>query len=483
MRKSGVLMHISSLPGECGCGSFGIPAYKFIDLLADCGFSVWQTLPFGWPDEHGSPYKAISVFAGNPYFIDLPTLAHEGLITEEELASSYQKTPYLCEFSRLAKERLPLLYKASVRAYADGKIRAEVDDFIGNHPHIADFCDFMAKKEANGGKAWWEFDGNIQPRGDILFMHKFIQYKFFGQWMLVKSYAAERGIELIGDLPIYPDLDSADVCGNPNLFLLDENLRPEAVAGVPPDYFSPDGQLWGNPLYNWDEMKKDGYRWWRERIAWQLTLFDGVRIDHFRAFSEYFAVPASAKTAKEGKWMPGPGTDLVNALKSEAGKKLLIAEDLGDIDEKVRKLLKKSKLPGMRVFQFAFLSQNSIHMPHNYPENCVAYSGTHDNNTLLGYLWESSDPDKHLITDYIGYPYEKWEDACPEIIKTLLRSPASRVIMPIQDILGYGADTRMNTPGIADKNWGFRLTENQLASIDRGRWRYINDMYGRIENG
>ena len=483
MRKSGVLMHISSLPGECGCGSFGIPAYKFIDLLADCGFSVWQTLPFGWPDEHGSPYKAISVFAGNPYFIDLPTLAHEGLITDEELASSYQKTPYLCEFSRLAKERLPLLHAASVRAYADEKIRGEVDDFIEKHPHIADFCDFMAKKEANGGKAWWEFDKNIRPRDDILFMHKFIQYKFFGQWMLVKSYAAERGIEIIGDLPIYPDLDSADVYRNPNLFQLDENLRPEAVAGVPPDYFSPDGQLWGNPLYNWDEMKKDGYRWWRERIAWQLTLFDGVRIDHFRAFSEYFAVPATAKTAKEGKWMPGPGIELVNALKSEAGKKLLIAEDLGDIDEKVYKLLKKSKLPGMRVFQFAFLSQNSIHMPHNYPENCVAYSGTHDNNTLLGYLWESTDSDKHLITDYIGYPYENWKDACPEIIKTLLRSPASRVIMPIQDILGYGADTRMNTPGIADKNWGFRLTENQLAEIDRGRWRYINDMYGRIENG
>lgn len=470
-------MHISSLPGDYGCGSFGIPAYKFIDFLAESGFSGWQVLPFGWPDEYGSPYKAISAFAGNPYFIDLPTLMHEGLLTPEELASSSQSTPYLCEFGRLSNERLSLLRKASERVSADE--RTKIDAFIKENGHISDFCFFMAKKEANGKKSWWEFDESIDIDPDVLFMHEFIQYKFFSQWMLVKSYAEERSIEIIGDLPIYPDLDSADVYAEPKLFLLDENNRPEAVAGVPPDYFSPDGQLWGNPLYNWNEMKKDGYRWWCDRIRWQLTLFDGVRIDHFRAFSEYFSIPFGAKSAKEGCWKKGPGLQFVRLLKKVADGKLLIAEDLGDIDSKTIDLLNRSGLPGMRVFQFAFLSENSAHMPHNYPENCVAYTGTHDNNTLLGYLWESSDSDKHLITDYIGFPYDRWKDACPSIIKTLLRSPADRVIIPIQDLLGFGADTRMNTPGVAANNWGFRVTEEQLDSLDRYRLHYINSMYGR----
>lgn len=479
MKRSGVLMHISSLPSGYGCGSFGIPAYKFIDLLAESGFSIWQTLPFGWPDEYGSPYKAISAFAGNPYFIDLPTLRHEGLITDAELASAAEKNPYNCEFQRLQEERIPLLFSASRRVSIDERIK--VEEFIESHKHLADFCIFMAKKSANGNAIWQSFDESVEIDPDCLFMHKFIQYKFYTQWMMIKSYAASRGISIIGDLPIYPDLDSSDVYANPDLFLLDENYRPTAVAGVPPDYFSPDGQLWGNPLYDFTAMKADGYKWWLDRLSWQLTLFDGVRIDHFRAFSEFFAVPADSMLPKDGHWQKGPGLQFVRLLKKAAGDRLIIAEDLGDIDEKVVSLLERSGLPGMRVFQFAFVSDDSVHKPHLYPENCVAYSGTHDNNTLLGYLWEASGGEKSQICDYIGYPPDRWQSACPEIMKTLLRSPADRVIFPIQDILGYGSDTRMNKPGTSSDNWAFRVTEDQLAAIDRSRFHYLNKMFSRCK--
>lgn len=479
MKRSGVLMHISSLPSGYGCGSFGIPAYKFIDLLAESGFSIWQTLPFGWPDEYGSPYKAISAFAGNPYFIDLPTLRHEGLITDEELGSAIEKTPYLCEYKRLATERLPILLAASKRVPSHD--RQEINDFIENNKRLDDFCNFMAKKDANGGAPWQKFDENKEIDPERLFMHRFIQYKFFSQWMMIKSYAKERGISIIGDLPIYPDLDSADVYSEPHLFKLDSKMRPRSVAGVPPDYFSPEGQLWGNPLYDWNAAREEGYKWWLDRIKWQLTLFDGVRIDHFRAFSEYFAIPSDSKLPKKGKWHKGPGLPFVKLLKKAAGDKLIIAEDLGDIDEKVVSLLERSGLPGMRVFQFAFTSEDSVHKPHLYPENCVAYSGTHDNNTLLGFVWEASDYEKREICDYVGYPADRWQSVCPEIMKTLLRSPADRVIFPIQDILGYGEDTRMNRPGTSEGNWAFRVTEDQLRNIDRIRLKHLNRMFGRTK--
>lgn len=479
MRKSGVLMHISSLPGEYGCGSFGIPAYHFIDLLADSGFRCWQTLPFGWPDEYGSPYKAISAFAGNPYFIDLPTLFHDGLLTREELDSARQSSPYLCEFGRLAAERLPLLLAAS-RRVSDER-RDEIEQFIEEHPHLSDFCVFMAKRDANGGADWQKFDPAVAPDPEILFMHKFIQHTFFSQWMLIKSYAASRGIEVIGDVPIYVDLCSSDVYANPDDFQLDASGYPTRVAGVPPDYFSPDGQLWGNPLYNWSSMKKNGYRWWIDRIEWLLTLFDGVRIDHFRAFSAYFSIPYTAESAKSGKWFKGPGLSFVRLLQKAAGERLIIAEDLGDIDSEVVSLLRRSGLPGMRVFQFAFLAQDSIHKPHRYPENAVAYSGTHDNNTLLGYLWEMDESTRRELCDYIGYPADRWKEAIRPILSTLLRSPAERVIFPIQDLLGYGADTRMNTPGTPDGNWAFRLTREQLEEVDRGYFRYLNRLFGRAD--
>ena len=465
-------MHISTLPGRYGCGAFGKEAYAFVDLLADSGFTVWQTLPFGVPDEYGSPYKSYSAFAGNPYFIDLETLCKDGLLTEEELRSAEQHSPYLCEFERLAKERLPLLKKAAAR-FTD---RKAAEKLVAKFPHLQAYCRFMALRAANPDRAWNAFTEEADP--EEIFFHTFLQYQFLTQWTALKSYANEKGISIIGDIPIYVDYDSADVWENPDLFQLGDDFSPEAVAGVPPDYFSPDGQLWGNPLYNWERMAEDGYRWWKDRIRWQLTLFDGIRIDHFRAFSAYFSIPADAKTAKGGRWVKGPGLPFVKVIKKEAGKKLIIAEDLGDIDADVVSLLQASGLPGMKVFQFAFLSEDSVHKPHCYPENCVAYSGTHDNNTLLGYLWELDDDTRRTMLSYCGHRGE-WQSGCDTILRTLLRTSAERVIFPIQDILGYGADTRMNTPGVAVGNWAYRVTADQLDGIDRGYWKWLMRMYGR----
>lgn len=475
-RSSGILMHISSLPGRYGCGAFGKEALDFVDTMEKGGFTCWQVLPFSVPDEFGSPYKAISAFAGNPWFIDLDTLVKKGLLTSYEVGNAVQGQPYTAEFDRLFAERLSLLRIAASRV--DDGTRIRVEDFISSNSHLDGFCTYYATKLANGGAPWYDFDPGIKPSDEDIFVQRFIQYEFFNEWMAVKSYANSKGISIIGDLPIYVDADSSDVYYEPRNFLLDKNGKPEKVAGVPPDYFSPDGQLWGNPLYNWSYMKKDGYSWWLDRIEWQLTLFDGVRIDHFRAFSDYFAVDARETTAKNGKWCRGPGLPFVNLLKKKAGNRLIIAEDLGDIDDRVRKLLNDSGLPGMRVFQFAFIGKDSPHLPHNYPENCVAYSGTHDNNTLLGFLWELDDGTRSYMLDYCNHQGD-WTGGSLSVIKALLSSHASKVIFPVQDLLGYGSDTRMNRPGVAAGNWQFRVTKEQLDGIDMNLWKHLNEMYAR----
>jgi len=475
-RSSGILMHISSLPGKYGCGSFGKEAFDFIDRLERGGFSYWQALPFSSPDEFGSPYKASSAFAINPYFIDIDKLVYEGLLRADEADGALQEQPYLCEFKRLAEGRMKLLATAAARV-SDSR-RIVINDFIANNPRLAEYCVFMAKKKACGGVEWYDFDPEIKISEEDLFVQRFIQYELFNEWMDVKRYANGKGIKIIGDIPIYVDSDSADVYFNRENFLLDKNGRPEKIAGVPPDYFSPDGQRWGNPLYDWEYMKKDGYSWWIDRIEWQLTLFDGIRIDHFRAFSDYFAIDASEETAKNGKWCKGPGLPFVNLLKQTAGDRLIIAEDLGDIDDRVRKLLADSKLPGMRVFQFAFIGEDSPHLPHNYPSNCIAYSGTHDNNTTLGYLWELDDHTRSRMLSYCNHR-GNWESGLDSILRTIMCSHADVVIFPLQDILGYGSDTRMNRPGVPYGNWGFRITKEQLDGIDLGYWKYLNGLYCR----
>ncbi len=475
-RKSGVLMHISSLWGDYSCGSFGDSAEKFADFLAEGGFSFWQVLPFGLVDECNSPYKSYSTFGGNPYFIDLPTLFHKGLITSEELEAAKQKTPYSCEFDRLRKERVALLLKASSRA--DEKTKKEINAFIDSKKHLADFCRFMALKYANGDAEWTEWK-NDDFSSDVEFGWRFIQYEFFNQWQRVKTYANKKGIKLIGDIPIYVSFDSSDVYFNKELFMMDNN-RLTDVAGVPPDYFAEDGQLWGNPLYDWDAMARQDYRWWKDRISHALELFDGVRIDHFRAFESFWAVDGKAKTAKEGKWIKGPGMALINAIKSVAGDKLIIAEDLGDITDEVIKLVEESGFPGMRVFQFGFLGGETPHKPHNYINNCIAYSGTHDNNTLLGYLWETPMDIKHDIMRYCACNPDSWnEQGCDAIIRTIMQSSAGLTIFPIQDLLGYGNDTRLNIPGLAEGNWSYRITKEQLELISTQKYSYLNRIYGR----
>ena len=476
-RKSGVLMHISSLWGEHSCGSFGSEAKEFVDFLSKGGFSFWQVLPFGLVDECNSPYKSYSTFGGNPYFVDLNLLAEEGLITQEELNTAKQKTPYSCEFDRLRRERVELLIKASERA--DTKLCRKINSFIDSDRHLADFCKFMALKNANNNAEWTQWR-SVDYNLEIEFGWRFIQYKFFTQWSEIKAYANSKGIKIIGDIPIYVSFDSSDVYFNKQLFLMDDNNRLTDVAGVPPDYFAEDGQLWGNPLYDWSQMESEGFRWWKDRISSALKLFDGVRIDHFRAFESFWAVPGSEKTARNGKWVKGPGMKLINAIKAVAEDKLIIAEDLGDITKEVIELVEESGFPGMRVFQFAFLGGETPHKPHNYINNSIAYSGTHDNNTLLGYLWETPADVKIDVMNYCSCNPDSWnEKGCEAIIKTILASNAGLAIFPVQDLLGYGNDTRLNVPGRAEGNWLYRITKEQLNLIDIQKYNYLNRLYGR----
>ncbi len=472
-RASGILMHISTLFGDYSIGSFGDNAKRFIDFLAECGFSYWQTLPFNMTDDYNSPYKSYSAFSSNPLFIDLEVLERKGYISEADLSAAKQNTPYSCEYKRLREERYSLLKKASLSAPRD-----RVLSFINENPHIAKFCEFMARKSANCNREWQSWTRHDYDENE-LFMWQFSQYEFFEQWLDIKKYANSKGVKLIGDMPMFVDLDSSDVYYNRPFFLLGEDGRPTEVAGVPPDYFSEDGQVWGNPLYDWEEMEKDGFSWWHDRLKHTLTLFDGVRIDHFRGLESFFAIPSGDKTARCGKWVKAKGKEMLDAVKDLTEDKLIIAEDLGDITEDVIKLLNYSTFPGTRVLQFGFLSDGDTpHRFHNYTNNTVAYTGTHDNNTLLGYIWEMSETDRKRLFEYCGYSGDL--DHCYDtVIRTLFASAAGVVILPIQDLLLFGNDTRINIPGTADGNWAFRITEDNLKRVDKEKYRKLNRTYGR----
>ena len=473
-RSSGVLMHVSSLWGSYSEGSLGAEAREWVDFLAACGFRVWQVLPFCLPDECNSPYKSFSAFSINPNFIDLPTLRDKGLLKDDELKAAEQKTPYACEFDRLSKERFALLTLASSRV----RDRAPIKDFLQAHPQVASFCRFMAIKAANGGKEWMDWTAE-EPDATALAAWEFTQYEAYTEWRELKAYANARGVSIVGDIPIYVALDSSDVWANREMFLLDARNRPTAVAGVPPDYFSEDGQLWGNPLYDWKRMKRDGYAWWCERMRFMLELFDGVRIDHFRGLESYFSIPADETTARNGVWEKGPGISFIRALRPLCEGKLMIAEDLGDITPAVRKLVQDSGYPGMRVLQFGFLGEeNSPHLPHNYDENCVAYTGTHDNNTLLGFVWEMDDASRKALMEYCGYRGD-WDACYDAVLRTMFASHAGLLMLPVQDLLLYGRDTRINTPGKSAGNWSYRITKAQLASLSTEKFRRWNQIYGR----
>ena len=474
-RKSGVLMHILSLYGDYSIGSFGKAAKEFVDFLTECKFSYWQVLPFCMADDVNSPYQSYSTFAGNPYFVDLEVLKSKGLVTDAELEAQRQQQPYSAEYVKLYHTRLNFLKEVSKRV----KYTQDVNNFIDENPYLKQFCEFMALKEANDNKPWAEWE-NEKYSDETLFMWKFIQYEFFTQWAEIKTYANSKGIKIIGDIPIYVSLDSSDVWANKEQFLLDEKNVPLCVAGVPPDYFCEDGQLWGNPIYNWDAMRKNGYKWWIDRIKHMTNMFDGVRIDHFRGLEAYWAVPYGEKTARNGKWVKGPGMELINKINRVVSDKLIMAEDLGEITPEVEQLVKDSGYPGIRVFQFGFLGDyDNPHMPHNYCNNCVAYTGTHDNNTLLGYLWELDEGNKKRMLEYCNYHSSDWERGYDSILRSMFASCAGIVILPIQDLLGYGSDTRLNIPGKADGNWQFRITKEQLQSIDKQKFRHFNELYKR----
>ncbi len=470
-RNSGVLLPVFALPGKYGCGNFGISAYKWIDHLKKGGFTYWQVLPFGITDQHNSPYMSYSSFAGNPYFIDPAALLAKGLVTHEEEEDQRVADPYLCDYETLKKKRFAFLKKAAERV----ENKEEIYTFLEKNPRINDTCTYLALREANGNKKWTEWTVNV-PEHDDLFTWQFIQHEFHVEWERLHRYANMNGIKIIGDIPFYVSHDSYDVYSSPEQFMLDERNTPTHVAGVPPDYFCEDGQFWGNPIYNWDTMEKDDYLWWRERLGYMLTLFDGVRLDHFRAISAYWSIPADAKSAKEGEWVKGPGEKLIDAFAPLAKDKLILAENLGEIDADTDALLAYSGYPGMAVFQFGFDGNPlSPHLPHNYKKNLIAYTGTHDNNTLLGFLYELNEDTRQMVHDYLGYP----ADGFAATMRAMMMSVAGTVIFPVQDLLGYGADTRINTPGKANGNWRYRVTEEQISRIDWQKFAHLNKIYAR----
>ena len=494
-RSSGLLMHIASLPGPGGIGSFGKEAVKFAEFLKSMGFTYWQTLPFGTTDQFNSPYTSFSAFAGNPYFIDLPTLKEDGLITAEELEHNTYHAPYAIDYEWLDNTRMPLLRKAFSRV--DTKLEKKIAAFCDKNEWLPEFAFYMALRDKHEGKDWidWEDDLRLRKpaalrkavtelKKDIAF-YEFVQYEFFAQWEKVKKEINGLGIQIIGDMPIYLSLRSADVWSNQNLFQLDKDGHPTHCAGCPPDYFAKDGQFWGNPIYNWDAMKKTGYDWWMKRIAVSLQIYDMVRIDHFRAFSAYWSIPANAASAKEGKWVDGPGMDFFDYVFKEFDDPQIIAEDLGTIDEGVIKLIEKTGLPGMRVLQFGFVDDaDNLHLPHNIPKKSIAYTGTHDNETLFGFLYAATPEQRKYLLNYANF-HGDWtvggyhSPVCRALIRTLWQCPAQIAILPVQDLCGYGSDTRMNKPGVSSGNWNFRLTKEAIAQVDTEWMLETNTTYYR----
>lgn len=496
-RGAGVLMHISSIPSDYGIGVFDKNCYEFADKLAEMKFSYWQVLPFNPVDDANSPYCSASAFAGNILFIDPMGLVEMGLCTVEEAKTNvYDGTPYTADFDFAKKARLSLLKTAFSRI--DTQLAQKIKDFEAEHKWLTTFSYFMAVKEANDFRPWWEWDEDF-ARYDIFKRRhrhdyaersafwKFCQYIFFTQWQKLKDYANSKGVKIIGDMPIYVAMDSVDVWSNLPMFLIDEEkLCPEKVAGVPPDYFSEDGQLWGNPIYNWAAMEKDGYKWWLERIGNALSVYDVVRIDHFRAFASYWEVPADAETAKTGEWKQGPGMKLFKKVFRKFPDAPIIAEDLGVFGEDVVKLLEDTQFPGMKVVQFGFAPDgDSSHMPHNAQRNSVNYVGTHDNNTILGWLWEAGERERRFALDYVGFEGDNWGDggyyskSCRKVIETVWRSASETAIIAFQDMCGFGSDARMNIPGVPEKNWRFRTTRDTINSMDSEYFRRINELFRR----
>ena len=503
-RESGILLHPTSLPGHFGIGDLGAEAYRFVDFLAGARQHLWQMLPLGPTGYGNSPYQCLSAFAGNHLLISPDRLAEVGLLDEAYLKNVPDFPKDKVDFESVAAFKGELL-KRSFEGFERSPHQGLVERFdafcSNNRSWLDDFSLFMAVKEAHGFTAWitWENDIRDRDAGAMqrwtrllqreIRRYKYEQFLFSDQWAGLKKYCAERKIRLVGDIPIFMAIDSDSVWSHPEMFWLDESGRPTVVAGVPPDYFSKTGQLWNNPLYRWDFAARDGYTWWVDRFRATFCVVDIVRIDHFRGFEKYWEIPAGNKTAIEGRWVDGPGQDFFEKMVAELGDVPVIAEDLGIITSEVVQLREKFGFPGMRVLQFAFMSgrPDDLHLPHNYPRNCVAYTGTHDNETVVGWfrgedaaattLGEGArKKERETVLKYTGTDGKEinWD-----LIRLAMMSVASTVIFPLQDVLGLGDETRMNTPGTVESNWSWRFTAEMLTEEARSRLGELTATYGR----
>ncbi len=491
MRKSGILLPISSIPSKYGIGTFSKQAYEFIDSLEKAGQTYWQILPLGPTGYGDSPYQSFSTFAGNPYYIDLEELIEAGYLTKEDCEKyDFGDNDEYIDYEKIYLSR----FKVLRTAFENSKIEenAEFQKFTSRNSYwLEDYALYMAVKNSFGGISWNEWDEDIKLRkesalafyrekyAEEIAFYQFQQYLFAKQWMALKTYANQKKIQIIGDIPIYVAFDSADTWANPELFQLDDTCTPIAVAGCPPDAFSATGQLWGNPLYRWDYHKKTEYAWWMKRIAYCYELYDVVRIDHFRGFDEYYAIPYGDLTAEFGKWEQGPGYDIFKTMKEKLGTKAVIAEDLGFLTDTVLKLVKKTGYPGMKILQFAFDSrEESDYLPHNYTANSVVYTGTHDNDTVLGWYEALNRRDKAFAKRYLHIRSNK--DVQWEFIRSAMSSVSDTCIIPMQDYLGLGAEARINVPSTLGTNWKWRMLPDAFSDELAERIRKMTKLYGRL---
>ena len=498
-RASGILLPVFSLPSEHGIGCFSKEAYQFVDMLKKAGQSYWQILPLGPTGYGDSPYQSFSTFAGNPYFIDLAALAGEGLLTDGESREyDSEEQDESIDYEKIYKTRFKVLKKAHERfrdRMAGGHHeRNAYEKFVSENAFwLDDYSLYMAVKDKNNGVSWNEWEAPLKNReeealseareelAEEISFYKFQQYEFDRQWKKLHSYANEQGVKIIGDIPIYVAFDSADTWAAPQMFQFDENNEPEGVAGCPPDAFSATGQLWGNPLYDWEYHKKTGYEWWIRRIEHCLKLYDVVRIDHFRGFDEYYSIPYGETTAINGQWLPGPGMDLFRAIEEKLGRPEIIAEDLGFLTPSVLKLLKDSGFPGMKVLQFAFdARESSNYLPHTYPENCVVYTGTHDNDTTRGWYHAVGKYARDFAKEYMCKPRLDEDSLAEDFICLAMGSVADLCVIPMQDYLGLGSEARINIPSTLGGNWVWRMKKGQFDEETAAEIYRVTKLYGRI---
>lgn len=489
-RKSGILLHPTSLPGPGGIGALGKEARRFVDFLEGTGQSLWQVLPLGPVAYGNSPYSCYSAFAGNHLLIDLETIADEGDLSHEDTGENLPNDRV--DYPRVEKFKLGALRRAAAGFFAKGYNgrREEFHSFCDNTVWLHDFALFMSLKDLHGGKSWlyWPKDVASREPGELIRAgeqlgvaigeYKYMQWQFARQWLALKGYANQRGVEIIGDIPIFVAFDAADVWANPELFHLDEKGRPTVVAGVPPDYFSKTGQLWGNPLYNWETISFHGYNWWVDRMKSSLALFDIVRLDHFRGFEAYWEVPAKEKTAENGRWVKGPGADLFNALMDRLGPLPIIAEDLGTITPDVDALRERFAFPGMKILQFAFGSgPDNPYLPHNHVRECMVYTGTHDNDTTVGWFSSLAKQEKKVVLRYLS---SAGRDIAGDMVRAALSSVADMAVIPMQDILRLDGSARMNMPGTSTDNWSWRFSYDLLQEEYKEDLLEMTGLYGRL---